>query len=268
MGRARPSLSRPALHLHPQPRLLAARLPGRELLAPLDPAQGVAAGLAQQLLEIAQAVGVDAGAHGAARLAAMRAVAKPALRRKRLHVFEARLQRRLVGIGTERAQARRVDDAGAARQEMERTRRRGVHAAAVVRAHRAGVLHRGADQGVGEGRLAGTGRAEQHQRATAASEMCANDAAAAGVGRVDDDRLDLRRDASAHALDPRVAQLRIGGGDVGFRQHHRRRDPACAGEREIALEAAQVEVVVEAHDQQGVVDVADQRVPAAVAVAP
>ena len=91
-----------ALHLHPHPRLLAARLPGRELLAPLDPGQRIAPGLAQQLLEVAQAIRVDAVAHRAAGLVAVGAVAEAAARRQRLDVAEARRQRRLVDVGPQR----------------------------------------------------------------------------------------------------------------------------------------------------------------------
>ena len=54
-------------------------------------------------------------------------------------------------------------------QQVQRARRRRVLAAAVVAPHRPGVLDRGAEQRVGQRRLAGSRRAEQHQRPAAAA---------------------------------------------------------------------------------------------------
>ena len=85
-------------------------------LLALEHAHRVAARLAQQLVVVAQAVGADAFAHRAAGLVVVPAVAEAALRRERLDVVEARGQRRLVDVRAQRAQPRRVDDAGAARQ--------------------------------------------------------------------------------------------------------------------------------------------------------
>ena len=65
----------------------------------------------------------------------------------------------------------------------------------------------------------------------------------------------------------RVAPARVGSGDVGLGQHDDRRDAAGQRERQVALESAQVEVVVEPHDDERAIDVADDRMPAAVAVA-
>ena len=74
----------------------------------------------------------------------------------------------------------------------------------------------------------------------------------------------MRLPSAASAL---VAQRRFGRGDVGLGQDDDRRDAAGVDQRQVALEPAQVEVVVEAHDEQGPVDVADHRMAAAVAVA-
>src|SRR4051795_45789 len=78
-----------ALRAHAHARFSAARLPRRELLAPLDPGQAVAPVLAQHLLKIAEPVRVDLCPHRAPRLAAVRAVAKAAAGRQRRHVGEA-----------------------------------------------------------------------------------------------------------------------------------------------------------------------------------
>lgn len=242
------------------------RLPRRELPPPLQPCQRVAPGLAQQLLEVAETIRVDAGAHRAARFVAVRTVAKAAARRQRRDIVEAGGERRLVDIGAQRPQARCVNNAGTAGQEMQRARRRRVHAAAVVPANDAGVLHGGTDQGVGQRRLAGARRAEQDQRLAAPGDV--REGRCRGrVGGIDDDDLDARRHALSQRLDALVAPRRISSGDVGLRQHHDRRHAAGVREREIALQAAQVEVVVEAHDEQRAVDVADDGVAAAVAVA-
>ena len=87
------------------------------------------------------------------------------------------------------------------------------------------------------------------------------------IGAVDDDDLDAGRQACAQLRHVRVAPARVGGGDVGLAQHDHRRDAARQHERQVALESAQVEVVVEPHDDKRAVDVADDRMSAAVAVA-
>ena len=108
-----------------------------------SPGHRVAAGLAQQLVEVAQPVA------GRRR----RAPRSPARRRwgsrgSGSAAASVSMSPKLAASvasstsGRSVAQARRVDDAGAARQQVQRARGRRVHAAAVVLAHRAGVLHR------------------------------------------------------------------------------------------------------------------------------
>ena len=152
-------------------------------------------------------------------------------------------------------------------RQVQRARGRRVLAAAVVLAHRAGVLHGGAEQGVGQRRLAGARRAEQHQR-LAGLRNVGEARRRRRVGGVDDERRRPRpASAGATTREALVEQRRVGGGDVGLGQHDHRRHAAGVGQRQVALEAAQVEVVVEAHHEQGRVDVADDRMAAAVAVA-
>ena len=125
---------------------------------------------------------------------------------------------------------------------------------------------RGAEQGVGQGRLAGARRAEHDQRPAEAGDV-REARAAVRIGGVDDEHLDA---APAGA---RAAARGARRAAPGRRRRCRpwsarpRRDAAGVDERQIALEAAQVEVVVEAHDEQRRVDVADDRMAAAVAVA-
>ena len=170
----------PLLARHPHARFPAARLPRRELLAPLDPGQRCRAGSraassgscaadpGRRLRAPRSRARRRGGSRGSGSAPASVATS-PKLAR----------QRRLVGVGPQRAQARRVDDAGAARQPVQRARRRRVHAAAVVLAHRAGVLDRGAEQGVGQRRLARARRAEQTS-VWPTPATCANGARCAG----------------------------------------------------------------------------------------
>ncbi len=84
---------------------------------------------------------------------------------------------------------------------------------------------------------------------------------------MDDDQLGVVRKAPLQGVDVALAHLGPRIEQVGLREHHERRDAAGMDQRQIALEPAQVEVVVEPHDDQGPVDVADHRMPAAVSVA-
>jgi hypothetical protein len=107
-------------------------------------------------------------------------------------------------------------------------------------------------EGVGERRLSDAGRPQQGDRA-AGGEVGAHrlDPVACGCGdRVDGhaegDRLDLQR-----------AQLPLGA-EVGLRQQDDRLRAALPRGREVALEPAQVEVLVQRHDQEDGVDVRGQ----------
>jgi hypothetical protein len=161
---------------------------------------------------------------------------------------------------------RRVDHAGAAGQAMQRARGRRVHAATVALAHRAGVLRRRAEQRVGQGRLAGARRAEQDQRLPAARYGASASAADGAVASTAKRSICAGRRpcSAAEALFEPARHLRH---DVGLGQHDDRLHAAGLHEREIALDAARVEVVVEAHHEQRGVDVADDRVAASVGIA-
>ena len=89
---------------------------------------------------VAQSIGADAVAHGTAGFVVVLAIAKAAAQRELADIVEQPGERGLVDVGTQRAQARRVDHAGATGQTVQRARGRRVLAAAVMLAHRAGVL--------------------------------------------------------------------------------------------------------------------------------
>ena len=86
--------------------------------------------------------------------------------------------------------------------------------------------------------------------------------------RIDGDHIERGRDALAQLSQSRLEQLGPRRGDVCLGQHDHRQHAAALHQREVALEAARVEVVIQAHDQQRGVDVADDRVAAAVGIAP
>ena len=105
-----------ALHLRPHARLAAARLPRRELLAPLDPAQRVAPRLAQQSSGSC-ARGPDRRLRAPRSRARRRGGSRESGIAPPAAAMSSKLadERRLVDIGAQRPQARRVDDAGARR---------------------------------------------------------------------------------------------------------------------------------------------------------
>ena len=125
-----------------------------------------------------------------------------------------------------------------------------VAAARVVVADRAGALALVPQQRVDERGLADARRAEDDGR-PARREVVVRERrdAVAGQGR-DGPDLDARRDGLGRDPEPdRVVR------DVGLVEHDDRGRAAGPGHREVALEAAQVEVAVEAGDDQRDVDV-------------
>lgn len=95
------------------------------------------------------------------------------------------------------------------------------------------------------------------------------------VGAVDREQIDARRHATAQGLDALGEQAGHFRDHVGFGEHDGGRDGADPAsvrarlhEREVTLEPARVEVIVEAHHQQRGVDVGDDRVAPAVGIAP
>ena len=122
--------------------------------------------------------------------------------------------------------------------------------AGVVLADRAGALPLGAQQGVDERGLADARRAE-HDRGAARREVVGGerrDAVAGERGHRAD--IDARRDGLGG--DPLALGVR---GDVGLVEQDDRGRAAAPGHREVALEAAEVEVAVEARDDERHVDV-------------
>ena len=202
--------------LQPSPRfifirirvVLAARLPGRELLPALEPGQRVAAGLAQQLLEVAQAVGVDAFAHRAARLVAVACsresgTARPASRRRRSSPPASPRRRRGAACAGPACRSRRRRPAADAASAPSSCACRGCRARAP---RRCPARRRRAACWSGSTCRRPTSRAAP---ASARRRRYGRSASAAdGIGRVDDERLDARRDAAAQRLEPLVAQRR------------------------------------------------------------
>lgn len=191
---------------------------------------------------------VDRRGHRAAGLGLVRAVGEAALQRQRLDVLE-RLPHPLAGLPElELAQAGRVEDEPAAREQVELAARRRVPAAAVP-ARLAGLERGLAEQRVHDRRLADAGRAEQACR-PAVREVRADVVEPAALrhrDRVDGDAERDRLDLGDRSLDV-VAE-------VGLRQQDHRLGAALPGGREVALEAARVEVVRERGRQEGDVDV-------------
>ena len=192
---------------------------------------------------------VERAADRAARLALVAAVAEAAGRGQRVDVVERRLDALVRAGDLERADAGRVDEQGAAGQHEQLAMGRRVAAARVVVADGGGRLALLAEQRVDQGGLADAGRAE-HDRGPAGAQVLAEVRdVVAGQGAEDDDG-----HAGGDGLDRDEPALEVVG-DVGLVEDDDRADAARPGDGQVALQPAQVEVVVEARDDEGDVDV-------------
>ncbi len=168
---------------------------------------------------------------------------------QRVDVVERRVDALVRAGDLERADAGRVDEQGAARQDEQLAVGRRVAAARVVVADRGGRLAFLAEQGVDQRGLADAGRAEHDRRSPGPQVLAEVRDVVAGQRAQDDDG-----HAGGDAPDGDEPPLQVVG-DVGLVEDDDRVHAARPGDREIALQPAQVEVVVEARDDERHVDV-------------
>ena len=199
--------------------------------------------------DVGEVAVLDRGHDRAAGLAVVGAVREPADRGQRLDVGERPLE---TGLGLPRgelAHARGVEDEAAGRQQVQLAAGRRVPAPGVVLPD---VLHGRpgvAGERVEERRLADARRPDERDRRAGLDPLPDRVDAAAVDGRgrhdrhADRDLADLRHEA--------VEIL----GEVRLGQHDDRLGAALPGDREVALEAPQVEVLVERRDDEDDVDV-------------
>ena len=192
----------------------------------------------------------EGGPHGAARLGLVAAVGEPAPARELGDVGERGVHAVGRARDAERADPGGVDEQRAAGHPDELAVGGRVAAAGVVLADGAGPLPLGAQQGVDERGLADARRAE-HDRGPARGQVVLGERGHAVAGeRGHQADLDARGDGLGG--DPLALGVRR---DVGLVEQHDRRRAAAPGHREVALEAAEVEVAVEARDHERHVDV-------------
>ena len=182
----------------------------------------------------------------------MAAIAETTLRGEARDVVEGGDNVVGVGVQAQRAQARRVDQAGAAGQRVQCAHRRRVTTAAVATPRAAGVLHRRAEQRIGERALARAARAHHHQRLPG-TEPGGERLGRAARQAVDCQHGDVCRHQRLRLVLARGALLFAH--EVGLGQHHHRADARQAREGNVALEPARVEIVVQTHHDQHRVDV-------------
>jgi hypothetical protein len=147
------------------------------------------------------------------------------------------------------AHPRGVDEKAAAGQFEQLAMRGGVPAARVGGPHFGGPLPLVAAQPVDQRRLADARRAEEGNRLA--------------DGQVGEQRVDALAALRAHHMDRRSRRDRLDlahhrrevGGEVRLVEDDDRARAAVPGRRQVALDAAQVEVVVEAGDEEDGVDV-------------
>ena len=145
---------------------------------------------------------------------------------------------------------------------------RRVLAAAVVRAHGAGVLHCGAEQRIGQRRFARPRGAKQHQRLPAPeiAVQCPCAAEASIAFTANTSTLGGTRPSSSAKRSSRTSG--VGVATSALVSTTTGTIAVAVDERQIALEPPRIEVVIEAHQQQRGIDVADDGMDAPVAVAP
>ena len=208
--------------------------------------------LGAELEEVGHALAVDAAildrrTHRATGLFQVLAVVELALRGQRLDIGEA-LGHGLLAGRLQLAHARRIDHAGAGRQRDQRAVGGGVATAFVAFAHRAGLHHFAAAQGVGQGRLAGAGAAHQHDGLAVAQPRGQRD----GTFRILGIQRQHRRAQRAQLVQRR---LDIGAVLVGLGQHHHRLHAAAADQHQVALDPARIEIRIQPTDHEHGIDV-------------
>ncbi len=186
---------------------------------------------------------------GTPGLALVPAVAEATRRGDRVDVVERGLDADIRAGHLERADARRVDEHRAAGQGEQLAMGRRVAAPRVGCPDLAGRLALLAQQRVQQRRLADARRPEHDRRSPGAEERSEVADVVAGQRGQDDDR-----DAGRDGLDRHEPTLEVEG-DVGLVQDDDRGHAARPGHRQVALEASQVEVVVETGDEERHVDV-------------
>ena len=231
-----------------EPRQLFAALP-RRLAFPSQPAEAVEAGGAQ-------ASRLGRAPHRAPRLAVVSAVPEPAPRGQRPDVVERVVERVRILPQLQLAHARRVDEQAPVGQENQLALRRRVPAAAVAAPHLRGPLSFVAQQVVDDGRLADAGRADEGA-GPSRREMLPQGLDPAGAQGLDD----VQGGLGGQGRGGGAAVVAVGA-EVGLVEHEHRRGAAVPNGHEIALDAPEVEVAVEAAHQEHGVDVGGDELPA------
>ena len=186
----------------------------------------------------------------------MPAVAKAAAQRQRADVVEHAGQLgRIVDVQPQRAQARRVDHAATGRGE------RSVRAVVVWRPRPSSMrtapvsCSRLAAQRVGQRALAGAAGAEHH-RGLAARQPRRQQRRRLRRARVERQQRRARAERVTRLVDPPLQRRAVQR--VGLGQHQHRRHRRQMGQRQIALEAARIEVAIQPHHQECGVDIGHQ----------
>src|SRR6185437_4975468 len=196
----------------------------------------------------AQLASVQRHLHRAARLAAVAAIGETTLLGKRSDVGE-KVEVFLAGE-LQLAHARGIDQAAAAGQLQQGAMGGGVATAAIVAAHLGGGHGGCAEQGVGQGGLAGAGRTHQHRAVARLQVGCK--------------QLRARRILAIERVDRRaVGQPLTQRGDlfggilarIQFAQQHHRLRTGIFGQRQIALDPRRIEIAIQSGQHQDVIDI-------------
>src|SRR3954447_523670 len=192
---------------------------------------------------------VDRRRHGAPGLAAVPAVAEPAVGREQRDVGVGGVHAVLVVVQGELAHAGGVDQQPAVGQPVQFPRGRGVPAAAVALPDPTGVGEDATGERVHQAGLADAGRADQ--RAGRADGQQRADGVQPLAGDGADRQHRHAEGVLAHLLDDRCHVV----AEVGLGQHHHRRGPAVPGHGQVALHPAQPRVAGQRVDDEDDVQV-------------
>ena len=198
---------------------------------------------------LAEAAVVERGPDRAAGLGTVAAVAEPATGRELDDVVERRLDTLVRPGDLERSDARRVDEERAAGQREQLPMGGRVAAARIVLADGSRRLACLAEEGVHQRRLPDARRSEHDGGRPGPQVRREIGQMVPGQRRERDDR-----DAGRDRLDRHASAVGVEP-DVGLVEDRHGHDPARPRDREVALHAPQVEVAIEARDEERDVDV-------------
>ena len=213
--------------------------------------------LALELTVVVETIGIDYGVgDGATRFSGVTAIAETAVLGDPLYVFEGGVEVGGRGPQLDFAQTWHVDEQPAGGQDEHGSSGSGVAAAIVVLAHFACGVARLAEEPVDKGGLADAGGANEGCCFAGGDKLVELFDAEASAGADGKNWYTARRGEAVQYLVQIDAEV---SGEVGFIKQDHGTGAALLGEDEISLDAALIEIAIEAVDDEQNIDVGGER---------